>query len=254
MPYSSRPGIPYFSETGFIKRDIKLAEETGARIHISHVSLASSVEAIAEAKRRGVAITAEATPHHFLLTQEDAKKIGTNAKVNPPSRSEEDVQAVRSGLADGTIDVIATDHAPHSPQEKSLPWDNAPFGIIGLETALGLVLTFLVKPGLLTLMQAIDKMSTTPARIFGLETGGFELGAQADLTVIDPDRNWKVDADCFYSKGRNCPFDGWELRGKSVMTIVRGQVVMREGKIIESKKSHNELPKALLWKSATVSR
>ena len=248
MPYSSKPGTLFFSETGFIERDIKLAEEIGARLHISHVSLASSVKVIADAKQRGVAVTAEATPHHFLLTEEDAKKIGPNAKVNPPLRSKEDVEAIKSGLADGTIDVIATDHAPHSPQEKSVPWEDAPFGIIGLETALGLVLTFLVQPGYLTLMQAIDKMSTTPARIFGIETGGFKPGAQADLTVIDPNKKWKVDVKNFYSKGRNCPFDGWELQGKPVMTIVRGQIAMQEGEVIQDQNLRNEFAGGLSLK------
>jgi dihydroorotase len=229
MPYSFRP---YSSETGFIKRDIELAERTGAKIHFSHVSLAKSVEEIAKAKKRGVPITAEATPHHFLLTEKDAKEIGTNAKVNPPLRSEEDVAAIRSGLIDGTIDIIATDHAPHTPQEKTTSWEKAPFGIIGLETSLGLVLTYLVQPGLLTLLQAIKKMSETPAKIFDLSSG-IKEGAPADLTVIDPDKKWRVKVDDFYSKGRNCPFDGWELQGKAVMTIVRGQIVLRDGKIIE---------------------
>lgn len=232
MPYSSEPNRPYFSETGFIKREIQLAEETGARIHITHVSLASSVKEIAQAKQKGIPITCEATPHHFLLTEDTVETIGTNAKVNPPLRSKKDLEAVRKGLASGVIDIIATDHAPHSPEEKSAPWDKAPFGIIGLETALGLVLTFLVRPGILTLMQAIDRMSTAPARIFGLKVGRAKPGVQADLTVIDLDRKWKVDAGKFYSKGRNCPFNGWKLQGKPVITVVKGHVIMQEGKIM----------------------
>lgn len=235
MPYSNSPSFePYNSETGFIKRDIELAEQAGAKIHISHVSLAKSVEEIAKAKERGVPITAEATPHHFLLTKKDAEEIGTNAKVNPPLRSEEDVAAIKSGLVDGTIDIIATDHAPHSPQEKATPWEQTPFGIIGLETALGLVLTYLVKPGLLTLSQAIEKMSTTPAEIFGLPERRLIEGQPADLTIIDPEKKWKVNADEFYSKGRNCPFDGWELQGKAFMTIVGGRIVMQDGRMVES--------------------
>ena len=235
MPYSRSPSFePYHSETGFIERDIELAEKTGAKIHISHVSLARSVIAIAKAKKRGVAITAEATPHHFLLTEKDAKEIGTNAKVNPPLRSKEDVAAIKSGLVDGTIDTIATDHAPHSPQEKAVPWEQAPFGIIGLETALGLVLTYLVKPGLLTLAQVIDKMSTTPTKIFGLPPRRLIEGQPADLTIIDLEKKWRVNVDQFYSKGRNCPFGGWELQGKAVMTIVGGRIVMQDGRIIES--------------------
>ncbi len=233
MPYSSS-SKPYTSEEGLIKRDIEIAERAGARIHISHVSRAESVEIIAKAKKRGVAVTAEATPHHFLLSEKDAEEIGTNAKVNPPLRSEEDVAAIKSGLIDGTIDIIATDHAPHSPQEKSVSWEQAPFGIIGLETALGLVLTYLVQPKLLTISQAIEKMSVKPAQIYGLSCGGSLMDGQpADMTIIDPKKNWRVNADEFYSKGRNCPFDGWELCGKAIMTIVAGRVVMKDGQIVE---------------------
>ncbi len=236
MPYSSPEAGPYTSEAGFIKRDIELAERTGANLHISHVSLAQSVEIIAEAKKRGVEVTAEATPQHLLLTKEMAKEIGPNAKVNPPLRSEEDVAAIREGLANGTIDVIASDHAPHSPEEKNRPWSEAPFGVIGLETTLGLVLTFLVRPGILTLYQAIEKMTTMPAKIFGLDIlgiGSLRPGVNADLTLIDLDRRWKVDVNSFYSKGRNCPFDGWNLHGKAVLTMVAGRIVAKDG-IIES--------------------
>lgn len=239
MPYSSDPK-PYTSEEGLIKRDIELAERTGARIHISHVSRAESVEIIAQAKKRGVAVTAEATPHHFLLSEKDADEIGTNAKVNPPLRSEEDVAAIKSGLINGTIDIIATDHAPHSPEDKSVPWQHAPFGIIGLETALGLVLTYLVQPKLLTISQVIEKMSVTPAQIYGLSSAGSLIeGQPADITIIDPKKKWRVNANQFYSKGRNCPFDGWELCGKAVMTIVAGRVVMKDGQIIEGGAGRN---------------
>ncbi len=224
---------PYNSEAEFVKRDIELAEKAGAKIHISHVSLAKSVEEIAKAKKRGVAVTAEAAPQHFILTEKDAKEIGTNAKVNPPLRSAEDVAAIKSGLADGTIDIIATDHAPHSPQEKAVPWEQAPFGVIGLETSLGLVLTYLVQPGILTLSQAMAKMSTIPAKIFGLPVHELAEGQLADLTLIDLEQKWTVDADKFYSKGRNCPFNGWQLQGKAFMTIVNGRIVMQDGRIIE---------------------
>ncbi len=236
MPYALPGAGPYTSEAGLIKRDIELAEKVEARLHISHVSLARSVGLIAQAKRRGVKITAEATPHHFLLTERMGKEIGTNAKVSPPLRSEEDVAAVREGLANGVIDIIASDHAPHSPEEKNRDWDHSPFGVIGLETMLGLVLTFLVHPGILTLSQAIDKMTVMPAGIFGLDaTGGRRLrpGAKADLTLIDLEKTWKVDANRFYSKGRNCPFNGWELHGKAILTIVGGRVVARDGRIME---------------------
>ena len=238
MPYSNSHK-PYTSECGFVARDIRLAEETGARIHISHVSLAHSVEMIAKAKKRGVNITAEATPHHFLLTEVMGREIGTNAKVTPPLRSEEDVKAVKQGLADGTIDIIASDHAPHSPDEKSLPWEDdageeAPFGVIGVETTVGLVLTHLVQSGILTPAQAIEKMSYLPARIFGLENcmGTLESGGRGDVTIIDPMMKWKVDADRFYSKSRNCPFHGWELQGKAVAVIVNGELVMEDGEIL----------------------
>jgi dihydroorotase len=232
MPYSSPGADPYTSEAGFIKRDVELAERAGGHLHISHVSLAKSVEIIADAKKRGVKVTAEATPHHLLLTEKMAKEIGPNAKVNPPLRWEEDVAAVREGLVNGTIDMIASDHAPHSPEEKSRPWEQAPFGIIGLETALGLILTFLVRPGILTLSQAIEKMTAVPARIFGLDAlggGGLKRGVKADLTLIDLDKKWRVDSNSFYSKGRNCPFDGWDLHGKAILTIVAGRIVARDG-------------------------
>ncbi|MDI6792546.1 MAG: dihydroorotase [bacterium] len=222
---------PYTSEDEFVRRDIELAEKTGAPIHISHVSLAQSVKEIAQAKKRGVRVTAEATPQHFLLTEEMGEEIGTNAKVNPPLRSQADVEAVKQGLADGTIDIIASDHAPHSPEEKNLPWEKAPFGIIGLETTLGLVLTYLVRPGILTLKQAIEKMTILPAQIFGLDQvgiGSLTPGKKANVTIIDPEKKWKVNVNKFYSKGRNCPFDGWELQGKAVMTIVGGKIVMKE--------------------------
>jgi dihydroorotase len=235
MPYSCPEARPYNSEAGFIKRDIELAERTGANLHLSHVSLAQSVEIIAHAKKRGVKVTAEATPHHFLLTEKMAKEIGPNAKVNPPLRSEEDVAAIREGLASGIIDVIASDHAPHSPEEKNRPWDEAPFGIIGLETTLGLVLSFLVRPGILTLHRAIEKMTTMPALIYrlnGMGVGSLRPGLRADMTLIDLDKKWVVDANNFYSKGRNCPFHEWELHGKAVLTIVAGRIVAKDGIIV----------------------
>jgi dihydroorotase len=238
MLYSSVGAGPYTSEAGFIKRDVDLAKITGGALHISHVSLAKSVDILADAKKQGVRVTAEATPHHLLLTERMSKEIGPNAKVNPPLRSEEDVAAVREGLANGTIDIIASDHAPHSSEEKNQGWDQAPFGVIGLETTLGLVLTFLVHPGILTLNQAIEKMTILPAKIFGLDVlgaGSLKPGVRADLTLIDLDKKWKVNVNQFYSKGRNCPFNGWELRGKAILTIVSGQVVFRDDVISDSK-------------------
>ncbi len=226
---------PYTSEARFIKRDIELAEETGGHLHISHVSLAKSVDLISKAKKRGVNVTAEVTPHHLLLTEKMAREIGPNAKVNPPLRSEEDVLALREGLSSGVIDIIASDHAPHTPEEKNRNWEEAPFGIIGLETTLGLVLTFLVRPGILTLSQAIEKLTISPARIFGLDAlgvGQLKVGVKADLTLIDFERKWKVDVNRFYSKGRNSPFNGWDLQGKAILTIVGGRIVAKEGIVI----------------------
>lgn len=233
MPYSTT-SIPYTSEHGLVKRDVELAEETGAHVHISHVSLARSVEEIARAKTRGVHVTAEAAPHHFLLTREMETEVGTNAKMNPPLRTADDVEAIRRGLADGTIDIIASDHAPHSQEEKATTWEKAPFGIIGLETTLGLVLTHLVQAKILTLEEAVSKMTSGPAKIFGLDgkgIGSLKRGKRADLVVIDPDKRWTVRTDRFYSKARNCPFDGWRLTGQAVMTIVGGEIVMKDGRI-----------------------
>jgi len=235
MPYAPPGAGPYTSEAGFVQRDIELAEKANARIHISHVSLARSVEIIANAKKRGVKVTAEATPHHLLLTERMAEEIGSNAKVNPPLRSEEDVAAVREGLANGMIDIVASDHAPHSPEEKNQEWEKAPFGVIGLETTLGLILTYLVRPGILTLSQAIKKMTIMPARIFGLDVlgiGSLKVGTKADLTLIDLDKKWKVDVSRFYSKGRNCPFNGWDLEGKAVLTMVGGRIVAKDGGVL----------------------
>jgi len=234
MPHSSGGEEPYCSETGFIRRDIDLAQRTRARIHISHVSLAASVEAIREAKKAGVKITAEATPHHLVLNKDDFRRIGANAKVNPPLRSADDVAAVRQGLIDGTIDIIATDHAPHSPSEKVLPIEDAPFGVIGLETALGVILTQFVKTGVLDMSRIADIMSRKPAEIYGLPMPRIAQGDSPNLTIVDPKLRWKVDTDHFYSKGRNCPFQGMDLEGKAVMTIVDGRIVMKEGKIIKN--------------------
>ncbi len=228
---------PYEAEADFVMRDIGLAEKSGARIHISHVSLAKAVSEIAKAKKRGVKITAEVTPHHLLLSRDVVKKIGTNAKVNPPLRTKADVKAVQQGLADGTIDIIASDHAPHSEKDKNLPFNKAAFGLIGLETTLGLVLTHLVRPGILTLKQAIEQMTILPAKIFDLDKfgiGSLTPGTKAGITIIDLKKRWKVDVNKFFSKAKNCPFNGWKLQGKAVMTIVGNRIVMKDGKIIEN--------------------
>jgi len=218
-------GIPSASEAVMVARDILLAELTGARLHIAHVSAAESVRLIREAKTRGVRVSCEVTPHHLALTEEGVRGFSTNAKMNPPLRSEADRQALLEGLRDGTIDVIATDHAPHTVHEKEQEFDQAPFGVIGLETALAVTLTTLVHPGVLTLSQAMGKLTSEPARILKLPKGRIAEGADADLTIFDPTREWEVDAGAFASKSRNTPFHGWRLKGQAVATLVAGKVV-----------------------------
>ncbi|MFD3262113.1 dihydroorotase [Paenibacillus lentus] len=222
------PGIPAIGEELIIARDILFAEETGARLHIQHVSTARGVQLIREAKARGVRVTAEGAPHHFSITDEQALICGTLAKVNPPLRTAHDVEAVIRGLQDGTLDVIATDHAPHTAEEKSRPLDQAPFGMVGLETAVGLTFTNLVHKGKLTAAEAIAKLTVQPAAVMGLQAGKLAPEGEADITVIDPDKEWVVDPKGFRSKSRNTPFDGMRLRGKTVMTMVRGQIVYEE--------------------------
>jgi dihydroorotase len=219
-------GIPNVSESIMVLRDIALSELTGASIHIAHVSTMESVRAIREAKTRDVAVTAETAPHYFTLTDASVKGYNTNMKMNPPLRSIHDREAVRQGLADGTIDVIATDHAPHSSIEKSVEFQKAPNGVIGLETALSLGFN-LVDDGILTLQGLIEKMSTNPARILGLENG-LTVGQPADITIVDPGRSYRVNADRFKSLSRNTPFDGWDMKGKTVLTMVGGKIVYQE--------------------------
>ncbi|WP_027718147.1 dihydroorotase [Desulfovirgula thermocuniculi] len=223
------PGIPAAAEEVMVAREIILAEHTGCRVHIAHVSTAGSVRLIREAKSRGVPVTAEATPHHLTLTHRAVAGYDTSTKVNPPLRSEEDVQALREALADGTIDVIATDHAPHTPEEKEVEYQLAPFGVVGLETAVGLVWTELVGTGILSPVEAVCKLSLNPARILGLPGGVIRVGGEADITVIDPHAEEVVDPSAFASKGRNTPFAGRRLRGLPVATIVRGRVVFSRG-------------------------
>ena len=219
-------GIPNASESIMVLRDIALSELTGASVHIAHVSTMESVRAIRDAKTRDVPVTAETAPHYFTLTDASVKGYNTNMKMNPPLRSSQDRDAVRQGLADGTIDVIATDHAPHSYIEKSVEFHQAPNGIIGLETALSLGLN-LVDEGILTLAGLIEKMSTNPARILGLENG-LIVGQQADITIIDLERSYRVNADRFKSLSRNTPFDGWDMKGKTVLTMVGGKIVYQD--------------------------
>lgn len=217
-------GIPAASETIIVLRDIVLAELTGVALHIAHVSTAGSVQAIREAKARGIRVTAETAPHYFTLTDEAVQTYDTHTKMNPPLRSSKDVAAVIAGLKDGTIDSIATDHAPQNVVEKEVEYELAANGIIGLETALPLALK-LVQEGHLSLMQVIEKFTLRPAQILKLKKGILQVGADGDLTLIDPQREMIVDINRFRSKSRNSPFHGWKIRGMAVMTVVAGKVV-----------------------------
>jgi dihydroorotase len=217
-------GIPAAAEEIMVSRDILLAELTGGHVHLCHMSTRGSVELIRRAKQQGIRVTAEACPHHFTLTHEACEGYDTNAKMNPPLREAEDREAIRQGLRDGTIDVIATDHAPHHYDAKEREFDDAPNGIIGLETALPLALTELVATGLLTLPELLLRMSTMPARIFGLPGGTLATGAPADVVVIDPAARWEVRPEEFHSKSRNTPFRGRQLTGRAEMTIVGGRI------------------------------
>jgi len=220
-------GIPSAAEEIMVARDLLLAELTGGHIHLCHMSTRGSVDLIRRAKERGVRVTAEACPHHFSLTHEACEGYDTNAKMNPPLREAEDREAIRQGLKDGTIDVIATDHAPHHYDAKEREFDDAPNGIIGLETALGLAITELVTTKVLPLPELVARMSTIPAKIFGLPGGTLAPGAPADVVVFDPAVEWTVRPQEFFSRSRNTPFAGRRLTGRASVTIVRGQVVFQ---------------------------
>jgi dihydroorotase len=220
-------GIPSMAEEIMVARDIKLAEFTRGKIHIAHISTLGSVELIRRAKDKGIKVTCEATPHHFSLTDEIIKTFNTNAKVNPPLRTEKDVEAIKNGLQDGAIDCIASDHAPHSIEEKDVEFDAASFGMVGLETTLGLVITELVNTGILSWKEAIAKLTLNPAKILNLSLGKIKVGGSANLTVIDPELEWIVDSSKFHSKSKNTPFEGRKLKGKAVMTIVGGEIAYK---------------------------
>ncbi|PLX80234.1 MAG: dihydroorotase [Desulfuromonas sp.] len=217
-------GIPWVAEDAMTARDVMLAEFTGGRLHIAHISTRGSVDIIRQAKKRGVNVTAEATPHHFSLTEEAVRGYNTNAKMNPPLRSQEDMDAVRAGLADGTIDAIATDHAPHHVDEKNVEFAIAMNGIVGLETALPLTLK-LVDDGVLSLNDAIAKLTSGPCQALGIERGTLSVGAVADIAIIDPDCEWTVVAADLVSKSKNTPFDNWKMKGAAVQTILAGKTV-----------------------------
>jgi len=218
-------GKPNASEDIHIIRDLLLAELTGGHIHLQHVSTRWGVDAIRQAKARGVHVTAEASPHHLVLTDEAVEGYRTEAKMNPPLRTAEDVEAVRAGLADGSLDHIATDHAPHHYDEKEAPFAEAPNGIVGLETAVGIILTRVVDEGVIDLPTMIERMSCHPAKTFNLPGGTLAPGGVADVSVLDLSAEWTVDASSFVSKSRNTPFDGWALKGGPAYTIVGGRIV-----------------------------
>jgi len=222
-------GIPNAAESIMVMRDIALCELTGAHLHIAHVSTHESVNAIREAKRKGLPVTAETAPHYFTLTDDAVSGYDTNAKMNPPLRSAFDREAVREGLADGMIDVIASDHAPHSSIEKDVEFDIAANGIVGLETSLSLCLK-LVEDGILGISALVEKMSTNPARILGIEKG-IKIGGIADITIIDPEAVYTVDSGSFRSLGRNTPFNGWKMKGRAYLTMVCGRIVF-DGSLI----------------------
>jgi dihydroorotase len=218
-------GIPGCSEDVMVARDIVLAEVTGARYHVAHISSRYAVEMVAFAKSRGMKVTAEATPHHLALADADMAPYDSNFKMKPPLRSSCDVRAVVSGVAGGAIDAIATDHAPHPGSEKMQEFEKCPFGILGLETALGVALEILVHPGKIGLMRLVELFTTGPARILGIDRGTLKPGAAADVTIFSTEREWTYDVNKSLSKSRNSPFDGRVFRGGPVATIVGGRVV-----------------------------
>lgn len=221
---------PYCNEAHYVARDIGAGEAAGCRLHISHLSLAESLHLIKRAKAKGRArVTCEVSPHHLALCADDGSELGPDAVMNPPLRGRADMEALCRAVADGVVDCIATDHAPHAAEEK----ERGTMGVIGLETALGVLMTTLVKPGLVSVPDLIARMASRPAKIFGLTAGTLAVGALADVVLIDPDAEWTVDPTTFQSKSRNCPFAGWQLSGRAVMTIVSGAIAMREGEILD---------------------
>jgi dihydroorotase len=208
-----------------VGRDILLAKYVGARYHVAHVSTLGTLEQVRAARTRGVAVTCEITPHHFTLSDEAVDGFDTNTKMNPPLRSREDLHAMKEGLRDGTIDVIATDHAPHSLDEKQVEYVNAPFGIVGLETAIGLTVTELVEPGIVSLSRMVELMSVNPRKILGLPAISIKEGEMANLTIFDTDTEWTVDVNAFSSRSKNSPFNGCKLRGRAVGIVNNGRTL-----------------------------
>lgn len=225
-------GRPTVAEDIATARDVLLAEYAGARIHVAHISSAGAVDIVRQAKKRGVRVTAEVTPQHLTMTDDLVQLSDSSTKINPPLREQKDVDAVLAGLLDGTIDAIVTDHSPHAPEEKDREYMYAPSGFPGLETAVGVLFTDLVHKGKLSIPLLIERMTAGPARAFKLDAGTLDEGAAADITVIDPELAWMVDGEKFYTKGSHSPFIGRELKGKPVLTVVDGKIVMRDGRVL----------------------
>jgi dihydroorotase len=234
-------GVPAEAEEIMVIRDILLARLTGGHVHLAHMSTRGSVELIRWGKERGIRVSAEVCPHHLSLTEESVRGYNTNAKMNPPLRTADDVEALLDAIKDGTIDLIATDHAPHHYDEKEREFADAPNGIVGLETALAVIVTNLVEKGYLGFSDLVDRMSCTPARVFNLPGGSLKRGSAADVTVFDPSVRWKVDPSQFLSKGRNTPYAGMTLVGQATCTIVAGSVVYRSGNSARSREKMNRV-------------
>lgn len=226
-------GISRAAEEIMASRDAIIAEAIGGRVHIAHISTKGTVEIIRQAKKRGVRITCETCPHYFSLTENACEGFNTNAKMNPPLRTAEDVEAIKEGLRDGTIDCIVTDHAPHHPDEKECEFGLAKNGIVGLETSLGLGIKELVNTGVLTMSQLIEKMSLNPSRILGIAKGTLSPGHTADIVIFDPEKEWTVDINKLHSKGKNSPYDGFKLFGKPEYVIVGGEIVINQGELMK---------------------
>ncbi|SET08687.1 dihydroorotase [Natronincola peptidivorans] len=225
-------GISSDAEDIITARDIFLARNLNVKLHLCHVSTKGAVEILRDAKKTGNQVTAEVCPHHFILTEEAVTKENTNTKMNPPLRTYQDIEKIKEALKDGTIEIIATDHAPHHEKDKKLPYEKAAFGIVGLETAVPLTITELVEKGVLTPLQMMEKMSTNPAKLLGLDKGELKLGKTADITIIDPKDSYNINVKAFVSKGKNSPFHGKSVRGKVKYTIVEGKIVLDNGELV----------------------
>lgn len=225
-------GRPTVAEDIAVARDIMLAEYAGSRVHVAHISSARAVDIVRQAKKRGVRVTCEVTPQHLTLTDECVNLFDTSTKINPPLRAQKDCEALLEGLKDGTIDAIVTDHSPHAQEEKDREYIYAPSGFPGLETSLGIMLTDLYHQGKLDLTTIVSKMTCEPAKVFGMDAGTLAVGKSADITVIDPELCWTVDEKKFYTKGSHSPFIGRKLKGKAVLTVVAGKIVMQDGEVL----------------------